>query len=303
MATLGMNEADKEAVERFEADVLAPSMDKLVILQFTAIWCGPCKQLSPILEQVAADYAGKGVLLKKIDVDENKFIAAQFRVQSVPTVYALFQGQPIADLGQYRTPASLGQALDQILTQLPVKGEAQDLAEQIAPLIEQSLAALDAGETEQALAMFSQLQTMDPTNPVIVGGLARALIAAGRQDEARKLIDGLDEKLAKDPAIAQAAAMLEITNTGEQAVDTSAFEARIKADGDDHEARFELAKALMANGELDGAADQLLELIARDREWNEGAARQKFLSLLEASGLEDPWSSAQRRRLSSVLFT
>ncbi|MBW0143960.1 tetratricopeptide repeat protein [Sphingomicrobium sp. B8] len=298
-----MSEADRSAIAKFEADVLQPSMDKLVILQFTADWCGPCKQLSPILEQVAADYADKGVVLRKIDVDTDKFIAAQFRVQSVPAVYALFQGQPVADLGQYRTPAALGQALDQILGQLPIKGEAQDREAELAPLVEQAGATLDAGEAEQALAMFTQLMGMDPGNPAIVGGMARALILAGQQDEAKSLLDGVDEKIANDPAIAQARAMLEIADEGEEAVDASAYIARIEANEDDHEARFELAKALMAKGERDGAADQLLEIIKRDREWNDGAARQKFLSLIEASGLEDPWSGAQRRRLSSVLFT
>lgn len=303
MATLGMSEADKEAIARFEADVLQPSMDKLVILQFTAEWCGPCKQLSPILDQVATDYADKGVLLRKIDVDQDGFIAAQFRVQSVPTVYALFQGQPIADLGQYRTPGALSQALDQLLAQLPIKGEAQDREAELAPLIEQAGAALEAGEAEQALAMFGQLHGIDPANPAIVAGLARAMILAGHRNEAQALIDGLDAKLASEPAIKQAAAMLEIADSAQESTDLSAFHARIDADGNDHEARFELAKALMARGERDGAADQLLEIIARERDWNEGAARQKFLALLEASGLEDPWSGAQRRRLSSVLFT
>lgn len=303
MATIGMSEADRQAIERFEADVLAPSMDQLVILQFTAEWCGPCKQLSPILEQVASDYADKGVLLKKIDVDQEGFIAAQFRVQSVPTVYALFQGQPIADLGQYRTPAALGQALDHLLAQLPVKGAAQDREAELAPLIEQASATLDAGEAQQALALFARLHELDAGNPAIVGGLARAMILAGDRDGAKALIDGLDEKLVNDPAVKQAAAMLEIASNGDDAVDTSALVARIEADGDDHEARFELANALMANGDRDGAADQLLESIARDREWKDGAARKKFLSLLEASGLEDPWSGAQRRRLSAVLFT
>ena len=303
MATLGMNEADKEAIERFETDVMKPSMDKLVILQFTAAWCGPCKQLSPILEQVAGDYADKGVLLKKIDVDEEKFIAAQFRVQSVPTVYALFQGQPLADLGQYRTPAALSQALDQILAQLPIASEAQDREAELAPLIQQAVATLEAGDGAQALAMFTQLYGIDPAQPVIAGGLARAMILAGHRDEAKALIEGLDEKVAKDPAVKQAIAMLEIADAGEEAVDTSAYVARIEADADDHEARFELAKALMSKGDRDGAADQLLEIVERDREWNDGAARKKFLALLEAAGLEDPWSGAQRRRLSAVLFT
>ncbi|WP_260482999.1 tetratricopeptide repeat protein [Sphingomicrobium flavum] len=298
-----MSEAEKEAVQRFEQEIVQPSMDKLVVLQFTAEWCGPCKQLSPILEQVAADYADKGVILKKIDVDSEKTIAAAFRIQSVPTIYAMYQGQPVADLTQYRTPGALSQALDQILKQANISGEAQSREEQIAPLIEQGLALLDAGDHDQALALFGQLHEVDPDNPKILGALARAMILGGHSQEARQLIEGLDEKIASDPAVAQARAMLDVAAVGEEAVDTSAYEARIAANADDHEARFELAKALMANGNRDGAADHLLEIVQRDAAWNDGAAKTKFLSLLEAAGLEDPWSSAQRRRLSAVLFT
>ena len=127
MATLGMSEAEREAVEKFRRDVVEPSMTSLVILDFWAEWCGPCKQLTPLLEKVAADYADRGVTLVKVNVDEEKFIAAQFRIQSIPTVYAFFQGQPVADLGTARTEGQLKAALDQILAQLPVEGEAQQL--------------------------------------------------------------------------------------------------------------------------------------------------------------------------------
>ena len=125
MATLGMSAAEKDALETFRRDVVEPSMTGLVILDFWAEWCGPCKQLTPILEKVAADYAAKGVSLVKIDVDANKTIAAQFRVQSIPTVYALFQGQLVADLTPARTESQLTRILDQLLAQLPIEGEAQ----------------------------------------------------------------------------------------------------------------------------------------------------------------------------------
>ena len=127
MATLGMSETERETLARFERDVIEPSMTSLVLLDFWADWCAPCKALSPILEKLTADYADKGVVLRKIDVEADKFIAAQFRVKSLPTVFALFQGQPVADLTAYRTEAQLKKAIDQILTQLPVKGPAQSL--------------------------------------------------------------------------------------------------------------------------------------------------------------------------------
>src|SRR3954466_13713875 len=130
-----MSEAEREAVEKFRRDVVEPSMTSLVILDFWAEWCGPCKQLTPLLEKVAADYAGRGVKLVKINVDEQKFIAAQFRVQSIPTVYAFFQGQPVADMTGARTEAQVVRILDQILAQLPVPGEEQELEAEIEPLI------------------------------------------------------------------------------------------------------------------------------------------------------------------------
>lgn len=303
MASLGMTEADRAAIQQFEADVITPSMTQLIVLQFTAEWCGPCKQLAPVMDKVMAEYADKGVRLVKIDVDKERMIAAQFRIQSVPTIYAFFQGQPVADLTNYRSEGQLKQALDQLLGQLPVEGDAQDRAAEIAPMIELGETALDDGDNQRAKILFSQLIEIEPENPRIVGGLLRAMIALGESDAARAMLDGLEEKLKSDPAVSRAAAMLEISSSGADAIDTSAFEARIADNADDHEARFELAQALMANGNRDGAADQLLEIIGRDRDWNEGAARAKFLSLLEASGLADPWSSAQRRRLSAVLFT
>lgn len=303
MATqLGLTEDQKAEVEKFRADVVEPSMSKLVILDFWAEWCGPCKQLTPILEKVAADYADKGVVLKKVNVDEDKFIASQFQIQSIPTVYAMFQGKPVADLGQARTEGSLKQMLDQILSQLPIESEDKQQQAEIEPLIDMGEQVLSDGDGERALSIFGQIMEMAPTEPKAISGFVRALVAMGKIDEAREMLAQIPEEAAKDPAIARAQSAVDLAGEASEAEDTGPLRAKVEANPGDHEARLELATALMANDNRDAAAEHLFHIIEADKDWNEGAARQKLLQLFEVVGLEDEWVAGQRRRLSAILF-
>ncbi|HKX35071.1 MAG TPA: tetratricopeptide repeat protein [Rhizorhapis sp.] len=302
MATLGLSEAEKTAVEAFRRDVVEPSMTQLVIVDFWAEWCGPCKQLTPVIEKIAAEYAPKGVKLVKINVDENRFIASQFRVQSIPTVYALFQGQPVADLTQARTEAQYRKMLDQLLSQLPIQTPEKSLTEQIAPLLAMGEEVLASGDAQRALSIFTQIIDMAPGNADAQAGQLRALIAMGEAGEAEAIYGELPEDLKKNAAIARVRSALDLAKAAQPVDNLAELQQRLSANPDDHAARFELAGGLMAQGDNDGAADALLEIIRRERDWNDGAARSQLLKLFEVVGLEDPWVSAQRRRLSAILF-
>ena len=297
-----MSPAEKDAVEAFRRDVVEPSMTKLVIIDFWAEWCGPCKALTPTLEKVAADYADKGVVLAKVDTDKNQFIAAQFQIKSIPTVYAMFQGQLVADMTSARTESQLRVLLDQLLKQLPIEAEPADPAADVEPLIAIGEEALAAGDGERALGLFREIAEIAPEHPQVHAGFVRALVATGQLDEASDWLANLDPAIAKDPAIHRAQAALALAQSAPPVADLSPLLATVEANPDDLDARFALANGQMAANDRDAAADTFLGIIATERDWNEGAARAQLLKLFEVVGLEDPWVSGQRRRLSAILF-
>jgi putative thioredoxin len=310
---MGLSIDEQKAVDRFRKAVVDPSQTKLVILDFWAEWCGPCKALTPVLEKVAAEYADKGVVLSKLNVDEEQFIAAQFQVRSIPTVYAMFQGQPIADLTSARSESQLKAMLDQLLAQLPINGGAADgvpvepqgpSPEEIAQFVKLGEEALAAGDPQRAASIFAQITEFAQDNAPAHAGLVRALVQLGEVDQAKQVMEVIDSdpRLATDPAIAPARSALELAGTRVDDSELAALRAAATAAPEDMDAQFAFAEAAFAAGQRDDAADTLLAMIAADREWNEGAARAKLLKIFEATGLEDEWVVGVRRRLSRVLF-
>lgn len=275
----------------FMADVIEDSRNQPVIVDFWATWCGPCKQLGPMLEK--AVLAAKGaVKLVKIDTDKNPRVATQLRVQSIPTVYAFVDGRPV-DGFQGAVPES---QIKSFIDRLSGPPEAGDL-ENLLALATESMQLGDTGGAAQAYAEALQL---DPKNVKALAGLARVYLLTGEPDQARQ-IAGMAPADSTDPDLLGVRAALELAV--ETPGDVREFERRLQADADDHEARFELANALAGHGRLDLAADHLLHIIERDREWNEQAARKQLLKVFEAAGPTSDVAKSGRRRLSSILFS
>ncbi len=284
----------------FMADVIEASRSLPVLVDFWATWCGPCKTLTPILEKVVRAQAGR-VRLVKIDIDKNRELVAQLArmglpMQSVPTVVAFWQGQ-LADTFSGALPESEVKRFVEALLQLA--GSAAPAAE----LIAEAKTLLEQGEAEQAAALFAGAVQEDREKPEAWGGLARALIALGDEAQAAEVLAEVPAALAEHAEIAGARSALALAAEGRKAqAARSGLEARLAADPADHEARYELATALNATGEREAAADALLEIIKRNRAWNEDAARLQLLKFFEAWGMDDPATMAARRKLSALLF-
>ena len=300
MASLGLNLDEQKAIDRFRTSVVEPSMTALVVLDFWAEWCGPCKALTPLLEKVAAEYADRGVLLAKVNVDEEPFIAQQFQVRTIPTVYAIFQGQPVADLTQARTESQLKAQLDELLAKLPLPAGTAPAVD-IIPLLAMGEEVLGQGDAERAATIFAQIAEIDATSGAAQGGLIRALTAQGELDQAQLVAAALLPELASDSEVMRALSALELAFDKPDAAELDALRAAATTP-ENMDARLAYAEAAFAAGERDAAADTLLAMISEDREWNDGAARAKLLQIFAAVGLEDPWVAAQRRRLSLLLF-
>ncbi|TAJ71329.1 MAG: co-chaperone YbbN [Phenylobacterium sp.] len=275
----------------FVADVVEASKTTPVIVDFWAPWCGPCRQLGPAIEK--AVLAAKGaVKLVKVDIDQNPAYAGQLRVQSIPAVFAFVDGRPV----------------DGFMGALPdsqVKAFVDRLAKQgggspVDELLEMAKESLDLGDLGGAAQAYAQALQMEPGNVKAIGGMARLYQQSGDLERAAEVLEMAPEG-AKDPGIDAVRAALALA--AEAPSETAEFEARILADGDDHEARLEYAKALAAGGRMHEAVDQLIESIRRDRAWNDEAARRQLLTIFEAAGQMSDVAKQGRRKLSSILFS
>lgn len=287
---------DRAAIDAFRRDVLEASLTTPVLVRFTADWCGPCKQLAPIIDKAIAATGGKARQVV-VDIDRQRLIAEQFRIQSVPTVYAFIGGRPVDGFVGARSEREVKAFLDKLLANLPPTDAEAD----IEAMIEAASQALADGEAQAAAEAFAALARELPDRADIVAGYARALIALGQLDGADKALAALPAD-SSDSAVTQARAALELAKKAAPPSEIAALEARVAAHPADHQARIDLARALFALGRRDAAADQLFAAIAADRDWNEGAARAELLKLIEVAGFGDPWSVATRRRLSKLLF-
>ena len=282
-------------VNNFMAEVVEGSSKQPVIVQFWAPWCGPCKQLGPMLEKVVAMANGK-VKMVRINIDDNQQIAQQLRVQSVPTVYAFVDGQPTDGFTGAQPESTLTQFIEKISA---LGGAGAD----IVTMLEAGNAAADAEDFANAMNIFRQVMDVEPESAEALAGLIRCLIGMKDHQAAREIVDQLDDEFREKPAMQVAIKALELAERlAETAGDLSAAKAAVEANPNDLQARQDLSMALFAAGDNAGAMAQLLESIRIDRTWNEDAARVQLLEFFTTLGAANPDVMTARRRLSTLLF-
>lgn len=285
------------STETFMADVIEASMETPVVVDFWAPWCGPCKQLGPILEKVVQGANG-GVKLVKIDIDQNPEIAQQLRIQSIPAVFAFSGGRPV-DAFQGALPESQVKTFVDKLAKEAGTAVSSPLDDALAQAAER----LEAKDFGAAASIYAQVVQHAPDNAAGIAGLTRALLGQGDVARAREVFDTLPEAARSGAEAEAAASALALAEKTAETGDRGELLARLEADPNDHQARFDLALALHAEGRNEEAIDTLIEIVKRAREWNEQAARKQLLEMFEALGPTDPVTVAGRRKLSAILFS